>query len=133
MFCDLSLFGAGGRAGLLGLSGHLVLTGTHDLNGRCWLLIDDVNLLHDLKGSHTRDNATEDNIFSVEEGKGSACCHIELAFVAVSIALSLAHTHQTHFGVLHMEAFISKFAVEHRSAVLYKSINLKNCLLAPFL
>lgn len=83
------------------LNGHLL--------GRS--LIYGLHLLNHLNGSHAVDDSSEDDILAVHEAKRSTGSDVELAFVSVGVASSLAHAHKTLFSVLHLERLVGKLTV----------------------
>lgn len=79
------------------------------------LLINTLELLDLVNEFHATDDSAKRNAIVVEEGQGCACRNVELSFVSVLQASTLAHAEHAALSVLHVEGFVFEFCLEHGS------------------
>lgn len=82
------------------------------------LLVDQVHLLDEAEHAEAFDDAAEDHCLAVHEGERCAQRHVELAFVGVWDAASLAHAEEAGLCMLDVEGLVSKLTIELGVAVL---------------
>ena len=76
-----------------------------------WFLIVQFLSLHNSDSSHSVYDTSKDNILFIHLSQRCWECDIELAFIGISITLSLTHTEESWLIVLLGKAFIGEFAI----------------------
>jgi hypothetical protein len=93
---------------------NLVNSALADLDSLGGSFVHGLHVFDHLNAAHSGDDSAKHDVFTVEEGEGSASRDVELGLVSVFQIVSLAHAEESNFSVLHVEGLVRELSVVER-------------------